>query len=513
MTQDSRKSKPRARRTTFRNAQHRFRWLLVSFCLGSCILSLVSGSLVFAEPRQAHVAGGFYPADPQQLRAFIAGALDRSPAPAAGSPSPRILILPHAGYPYSGLVAARGVREVQGRQYDAVVVVGFTHQDQFSGTSVDDRDSYLTPLGEIPVDLEAVAFLKAQPTLHHLERAHASSEHSLEVELPFLQVALGRFKLVPLLMGSVDPQDAKGLAEALAKLAARGNYLFVFSTDLSHYHPYDEAVTRDEATVGAITFETQEAADRLFRAGMLEACGRGPILTALALAQRLGYPERRLLLYANSGDTTGDKSRVVGYAAIGMYERTASAIQGRLSPEAGRALVAAARKTLMEHFGRPMNVTSIPLDTVPELQQARGMFVTLRRKTGELRGCIGRIESDILLPRLLPIVTLDAALHDSRFPPLTAEELDEITIEVSVLSPPRSVHGAQEIVAGRDGVILVNSGRSGVFLPQVWHETGWTRLEFLRELAHQKAGLEPDAWQQAQLFTFQDQVFEEMVTE
>ena len=478
-------------------------------CLGSCILGLGFVSLVCAEPRQAHVAGGFYPADPQQLRAVVAGALDRSPAPTAGSPSPRILILPHAGYPYSGPVAARGVREVQGRSYDAVVVVGFTHQDQFAGTSVDDRESYLTPLGEIPVDLEAVAFLKAQPTLHHLERAHASSEHSLEVELPFLQVALGRFKLVPLLMGSVDPQDAKALAEALAKLAARGNYLFVFSTDLSHYHPYDEAVTRDEATVGAIAFETPEAVDRLFRAGTLEACGRGPILTALALAQRLGYPERRLLLYANSGDTTGDKSRVVGYAAIGMYEPAAATIQGRLSPEAGRALVAAARKTLLEHFGRPMDFTSIPLDTVPELQQARGMFVTLRRKTGELRGCIGRIEPDAPMAALLPAITLESALQDPRFPPVTAEELGDVTIEVSVLSPPRPIQHPREIVAGRDGVVLRLDGRSGVFLPQVWQETGWTRLEFLQELAHQKAGLEPDAWQRAQLFTFQDQAFSE----
>ena len=491
--------------------ERRFSLFLLFF-----LWSLVSGlwSLQsYAEPRNAKVAGAFYPADPQELRTLITQFLDRFPAPDNQTAAkPRALILPHAGYRYSGIVAARGFREAQGRSYDAVVVVGFTHRDQFEGTSVDDREAYQTPLGTIPVEQHAVAFLKTRAGIHHLERAHASSEHSVEVMLPFLQVALGEFQVVPLLMGSVEPSDAEALADALAALAAQGNYLFVFSTDLSHYHPYEQAVQLDRATTTAMVFETPQAVDRLFRAGALEACGRGPIVASLLFAQRLGYLQRRGLAYANSGDTTGEKARVVGYAAIGLYPRAAADGRTLVSQEAGQALVRAARQVLESHFKSTTGTAPVALDRYPELTRPRGTFVTLRRKTGELRGCIGRIESDTPLSTLLPTVTLDAALRDSRFQPVSADELEQLTVEVSVLTPPQPIQSPQEIVAGRDGVVLRKDDRSGVFLPQVWTESGMTRLEFLRELASQKAGLEPDAWKQASLFTFQDQVFEEAPT-
>jgi len=474
---------------------------------------------VYAEPparaerseaggRPAKVAGTFYPDNPEALRDVITQLLNQHPAVDLTTPKPRMLILPHAGYIYSGIVASRGFRELQGRLYDGVVVVGFTHRDSFEGSSVDDREAYLTPLGAIAVDTEAVAWLKTQPRLHHLERVHESDEHSLEVMLPFLQVALGSFKVVPLLMGSAQRADAEALAEALAELAKRGDYLFVFSTDLSHYHPYQQAVRRDEATINALVFETGQAVDRLFTMDYLEACGRGPLVTSLLLAQRLGYPERRLLAYANSGDTTGDTSRVVGYCAIGLYERSTAPSDDRLSPEAGMALVSAARQAIAHHLADAKGKSRVEMVGFPELMRPRGVFVTLRR-SGKLRGCIGRIETETPLVELLPTVALESALHDSRFEPLATSELEVVTVEVSVLTPPHPIRNIREIVAGRDGVVLRKGPRTGVFLPQVWSETGWTRLEFLRELASQKAGLEPDAWQQAQLLTFQDQVFEE----
>jgi len=459
-----------------------------------------------AEPRLAQVAGGFYPADPDELRRLVGADLDQYPAVAADVSAPRILILPHAGYPYSGPVAARGFREIQGRAFDAVVVIGFLHRDTFAGSSVDEATEYRTPLGPIPVDAGAADFLRSQPGLSYVEAAHQQGEHSLEVMLPFLQVALGQFKLVPIMMGSISTADAQALATALAALAHRGNYLFIFSSDLSHYHPYDDAKQRDEATIGAMLHETPQAMARLFDAGHVEACGRGPIVTALFLAQQLGYPQRRLLLAANSGDTTGDKGRVVGYSAIGMYEQSAAA-GPTLSRDAGEALVRAARETLRAHYAQQ----APQLDWLAqqrELSQAHGMFVTLRR-VGELRGCIGRITSDVPLAQLLPTVALDAALRDTRFSPVTADEVAGLDIEVSVLTPPAKVSNADAIVAGRDGVVLRKDDHSGVFLPQVWDETGWTRVEFLRELASQKAGLDADAWRDAELFTFQDQAFDE----
>jgi len=469
------------------------------------VLALLTGAGVSADTRQAQVAGQFYPQERAKLLEMVTGFLEHQPAPTI-SDKPRILIVPHAGYPYSGPVAARGYRLLKGHTYDGDVVVGFTHQFHFAGSSVDSREAYETPLGEIPVDQEAVAMLKASPGIVSREEVHASGEHSLEVELPFLQVSLERVKLVPVLMGSVDLEDAEHLAEALAQLSRRGDYLFVFSTDLSHYHPYDEAVRHDEATVNAIVFETPQAVHRLFAQGQLEACGRGPIVTSLLLAAKLGYLKRELLQYANSGDTVGNPERVVGYAAIGMFDRPAAAA-GALSPEAGQALVQSARATLERSLAHK-DVPPVDLSRFPELYRAQGVFVTLRRH-GDLRGCIGRIETDEPLAATVPLVAMEAALHDPRFAPVGAEELDDIHVEVSVLTPPVKVAHAREIVAGQDGVVLDYQGHRGVFLPQVWEETGWTRVEFLRQLASQKAGLPPEAWQQAALSVFQDQAFEE----
>ena len=483
-------------------------------------LGLLAGSLIWAggvgvandqqtptgSIRQAQVAGDFYPAEPGVLRGLVSRLLEAA-SPAALPNKPRILISPHAGYPYSGPVAAVTFRQIRGAHYDGVVVIGFTHRSSFPVASVDTVEAYQTPLGTIPVDQEAVKFLLAPNSrLHHETDAHTSGEHSLEVMLPFLQVALGEFRLVPILMGTSELSVAQDLAEALAALNRRGDYLFVFSTDLSHYHPYDLASGFDEQTIGAILRETPQAVDRLFQQGAVEACGRGPIVTSLLLAAKLGYPTRTLLRYANSGDTTGDRSRVVGYGAIAMVDHPPVSA-GRLSPEAGQALVKAARATLERELAGSKQ-SPISLEGYPELAKSTGLFVTLR-KHGELRGCIGRIEGVGSLASVLPMVAMGAALRDHRFQPVTAEELKEIDVEVSVLTPPAKLEQLNDLVPGRDGVILESQDHSGVFLPKVWEETGWTRMEFLRELASQKAGLPPDAWKSATLSTFQDQVFSE----
>ena len=472
--------------------------------VAACLLILPCAAS--AEPRAAHVAGSFYPSDPAVLRQRITTLLDHAPAPSTDR-APRILISPHAGYDYSGPIAAAAFRQIQGMTFDGVVVVGFTHRDRFDGTSVDDCEAYLTPLGSIPVDREATAFLLSQPGFDHMERAHASDEHSLEVMLPFLQVALGNLRLVPLLMGDVDEQSVRTLAHGLAQLATRGRYLYVFSTDLSHYHPSDEAKQRDAMTITALLSETGQASQRLFEIGAVEACGRGPIIAGLLLAQELGYLDRQLLAKGNSGDTTGDTSRVVGYAAVAMYDRPALFPEDRLSEGAGAALVRAARETLTAHLTGAATPPSV-IDSSPELSRARGVFVTIR-KGGALRGCVGRIISNAPLSSLLPQVAIEAATQDPRFPPMQAAELNDALIEVSVLTPPKAIASPEDIVAGRDGVVLQLDEHSGVFLPQVWQETGWTRREFLDELASQKAGLPRGAWRRARLATFQAQVFEE----
>lgn len=247
--------------------------------------------------------------------------------------------------------------------------------------------------------------------------------------------------------------------------------------------------------------------ERLFSRNAAQACGKAPILTALAFSQKLGYLRRELIQYANSGDTAGDHSRVVGYAALALYERQMQAA-GRLSEEAGMALVRAARDSVEGFLREGKKPEPLSVERWPELSRTNGVFVTLR-KGGLLCGCIGRIETDESLAESVPQVALDAALRDGRFPPVKADELDQIHVEVSVLTPSSRLARLEDLVPGRDGVVLELKGRRGVFLPTVWESTGWSREEFLRELATQKAHLPPDAWKQADLFVFQDQVFEE----
>jgi MEMO1 family protein len=280
----------------------------------------------------------------------------------------------------------------------------------------------------------------------------------------------------------------------------------VFSSDLSHYLPYETAKRTDAQTVDAMLHETPQAIYRLNNARQFEACGVGPIMTALLLGDELGFLERRLLLYANSGDTSGNKEKVVGYAAIGLYEREASEELGVVSKEAGDALVKAARATITAHLTHG-DIKAPDLKSIPELSQNRGLFVTLTKK-GALRGCIGYIESDKPLYEIVGPIALDAALSDHRFAPVSAAELSDIKVEVSILSQPRQVSGPAEIIAGRDGVIVELGARRGLFLPQVW-EYGMTKVEFLEEISSQKAGLPRDAYKSAELLTFQDQIFEE----
>ena len=255
--------------------------------------------------REPAVAGSFYPDDPDELAAMVDGYL--AEAKARNLPGLRALVCPHAGYIYSGKTAGIGFRQVTGRPFDQVVVMAPSHRVAFRGVAVPAADAFDTPLGKIPVSARADELGKSQPFLVD-SRPHAQ-EHALEVELPFLQRVLKRFELVPLVFGKVDENAA---AAALGKLVGPRT-LFVASSDLSHYHPYDQARALDQATVDAILRLDIDAI------GHAEACGRSPVLALAHLALAQGW-KTELLDYRNSGDTAGDRSRVVGYAAIAFYD-------------------------------------------------------------------------------------------------------------------------------------------------------------------------------------------------
>jgi AmmeMemoRadiSam system protein B len=265
------------------------------------------------------VAGQFYPEDPdalkEEIKSFLAGA--RS----SHDPKVRGLIVPHAGYMYSGGVAAEAYKTVEGRSFDVVVIVAFLHRVFLRGVLVDDVDFYETPLGRVPVDKKLAGLIReSDPHLKEDIKGAPIEEHSLEVQVPFLQAAVKDFKIVPIYMGEHSLENAKAIASALGKLLAGKNALVVISTDLSHFYPYETAVQKDKKLIELVQQGDVMKIARASQAGGAEACGLGPVISSLLLAKELGWRGPELIYYANSGDVTGDKRSVVGYAAMAYRE-------------------------------------------------------------------------------------------------------------------------------------------------------------------------------------------------
>jgi len=472
--------------------------------------------------RQPAAAGGFYPADPRELARAVDELLARAQPPALPE-APAALIVPHAGYMYSGGVAAQAYALLKDRKYARVVVISPSHMDAFGFSAVYDGDAYATPLGAVAVDKAFSARLaKAGPGLELSSRGHTVSgergEHALEVQLPFLQRALGAFQLTAIVMGDQRYEACRALGVALAKTiqGSEGSTLVVASSDLSHYHPYEEAVRLDRRVLKAIEEWDYYTLARNFEQNLWEACGGGPIVAAMIAAERLGARQARLLKYANSGDVTGDRSRVVGYGAVALWKAAKASGDGEakgagefsLGRKEQEELLWLARKSV-ETAVRERKLYECPAPRLPSLLEDRGAFVTLK-KQGRLRGCIGYIFPMKPLYLTVRDVAALAAVRDERFPPVATAELDQLEYEISVLSPLRRVLEAKEIIVGRHGLVVKKADREGLLLPQVAAEQGWDRMRFLRETCL-KAGLAPSAWQdpESDIFRFTAFVFGE----
>jgi MEMO1 family protein len=465
--------------------------------------------------RKPAVAGAFYPADPKELARVVDEAIARAQTPQiAGTLT--ALVSPHAGYEFSAPVAAYGYSLLKGRKFARVVVIAPTHVDGFNFTSVYDGDAYETPLGIIPVDKEFAARLAGTKAARLSSRGHTPAgdrgEHAIEVQLPFLQRTLGEFKLVPIVMGGQDYDSCRSLGAALARLIAGGpETLIVASSDLSHYHPYKDAVRIDGKTLGGIREWDYLSLSRNLESQVWEACGGGPIIAAMIASERLGARQAQLLKYANSGDTSGDKTRVVGYGSMAFLkvEATkggAAAPLFTLRDQEKKELLALARKSV-ETAVRERKFYELPEITLAALSNERGAFVTLKEK-GELRGCIGYVAASKPLAETVRDVAAMAAVKDTRFMPVAPAELDSLEYEISVLSPLRRIHDIKEIAVGRDGLIIRKGGAEGLLLPQVPTEQHWDLPTFLEQTSI-KAGLPPDAWKdpQADIFAFTALVF------
>lgn len=443
----------------------------------------------------ASFAGSFYPAQEQALQEAVEHYL----AQAQNRPNPeetlKALVVPHAGYEYSGPVAAEAYKTLEGHSFKTVLLIGFSHRVPFPGIFIDRADFYETPLGRISVNLKLAGQLyDASPVLQN-SPAGTFSEHSLEVQLPFLQTVLKDFQIVPVYMGEQNLQTVQILAEALSRLNLDDETLLVFSTDLSHYHPYAAAQKADLHLVELFQDADLFALAKNFDAGKIEACGIGPLLTLLLLGQKLGWSNPQLLRYANSGDTSGGRESVVGYAAFKVKKNA------EFSALEKKRIVDYVRSFLQAYYEQSPQAPVLNLQN-SWLDQPLGIFVTLR-KNGELRGCVGRVISDGPVREVLPHVALAAALHDGRFLPVEAEELPQLEIEVSILTEPKPVSSYRDIRLGVDGIIVRSGDKSGLFLPEVALETGWDQETFFRQCAFEKAGLTKDEIEKAEVLTFQ----------
>lgn len=459
-----------------------------------CVLcaSVVTFSACAGKVKEPSVAGSFYPADEKVLRETVDGFL----AKAEGNPvDGRLiaLISPHAGYPYSGQVAAYTYKHLKERDIETVILIGPSHHKSFKGVSVYTEGSFGTPLGNIRINERIAESLINKDADVAFYPDVYEKEHSLEVQLPFLQRQLKEFRIVPILIGSPTQRSYEYLTGKLTEvLRENEKVMIIASTDLSHYHDYNTATAMDAKMTDAVERVSVEDIERYMRSGEGEMCGGYPVLFTMAVARNLGATNGVLYKYANSGDVTGDRARVVGYAAMGLYKSP-------LSTSQKKELLSLAKETITSYV-RDRNIPEIkPEDK--RLQANGAAFVTINRN-GNLRGCIGSIQAVMPLYQSVVRNAVSASSNDPRFPPMTKEELSDIDVEVTVLSPLEQLKDVREIEIGKHGLYMEKGRSSGIFLPQVATEFGWDRDTFLDQLC-KKAGLPKGAWKDgARLYSF-----------
>jgi len=503
----------------------RFHLFLLPLLLACCIGS-GAGEQKSAGVRPPAFAGQFYPSEAGRLKSAIQQFLDDAVSVKADNPV--AIVVPHAGYLYSGQIAADGYRQVKGSNFDVVVILGTNHvSGSLTGISVYPSGAYRTPLGEAPVDEAVAGALIKEDKDCSADAASQRTEHSIEVQVPFIQTLFPAARIVPVMIGTPDPAMCTRLGAALGKILKGTRVLIVASSDLSHFPKYEDACDTDRQTLAVIA--GFDPAQFVSKAKSLMgrntpnldtcACGEAPIIAAMTAAKSLGATRGVVVSYANTADLVPqDRFRVVGYGSVvfaaGEAIPDTKALDRPAAPPPSGPLQAADKKALLkiarQSLQRFLATETVPLvrNLSPRLQFPQGVFVTLKER-GELRGCIGHLAGDFPVGQTTAWMAVQAGLNDPRFPAVTLKELPALEIEISVMTPMKSVAKATDIVIGRDGVVIEKAGRSAVFLPQVATEQGWGLGEMLDNLCL-KAGLPRDAWKSgAQFKVFQADIFKE----
>ncbi|MDY6800442.1 MAG: AmmeMemoRadiSam system protein B [Bacteroidota bacterium] len=472
-----------------------------------------------AVDRKPVVAGSFYPDNPESLQMMLESLFARSEMVKTYD-NVLAIISPHAGYRYSGKVAASAFNQIDpDKIYENIFILAPSHRVMFNGASIYNMGDYITPLGRVKVNRELAKELidKHKIFVYHPD-AH-KAEHSLEVQLPFLQYKMNKdFKIVPIITGTQNLNDCKKIAAAL-KPYFNENNLFVISTDFSHYPAYDEANKVDRRTGDAIVANSvnrvidaiSENESANINNLVTSMCGWPAVLSLLYITQEMPDMNVVPVDYQNSGDEAGDKSRVVGYHAIAFARKknqNMSENQFKLSKEEKANLLKIARKTINEYLSSGEIPDMDEKNITPAMQEHCGAFVTLHLD-GALRGCIGRFSANEPLYEVVQKMAVSAATEDPRFPAVKPDEMDKIDLEISVLTPLQKIESIDEIEMGRHGIYIKKGFATGTFLPQVAKETGWTKEEFLGHCARSKAGIGWDGWKEAEIFIYEALVFSE----
>ena len=467
------------------------------------------------EHRQPCVAGQFYPADTESLRqslqSYFALAKPRE------DNNLRAIIAPHAGYVFSGQTAAHAFNQIDPkRKYQRLFLIGSSHRVAYEGASIYNRGHYITPLGVVKVDLDLANQLIRDNKVFDFHADAHLNEHSLEVQLPFLQYHLQQdFRIVPIIITSQSHRTIERIAEALKPYFTTEN-LFVISSDFSHYPAYDDAVANDRRTAEAIAQNSPKAFIEAIAQNndppianlATSICGWSSVLALLHLTCRHKNIRVNLLAYTNSGDAPrGDKSGVVGYWAI-AFDEPNEETGFLLTADEKKQLLQIAREAIKNEVLDRRQHDYDPGNLPDKLTMPMGAFVSLHHE-GSLRGCIGKFEAEGPLWETVQKMAISAATRDHRFEKVNAKELPDLHIEISVLSPMRRIDDIDEIVPGKHGIFLRKGSITGTFLPQVAENTGWDTLQLLEHCAADKAGIGRDGWKDAEIWVYEALVIEE----
>jgi AmmeMemoRadiSam system protein B/AmmeMemoRadiSam system protein A len=466
--------------------------------------------------RKPAVAGQFYPADKEKLQHEVLQLLHSAEPKQCNHV--RAIICPHAGYVYSGAVAASAFNQIDAEvSYKRIFLIASSHRETFNSGSVYCEGNYLMPYGEVKVDTEFCKSLVEQfPDAFTDNPAPHRDEHSLEVQLPFLHYTLKTaYRIVPIIIGTLDPEVYRRIAQALKPYLNSEN-LFIISSDFSHYPEYSDARQVDTATKDAILSNNPETLLNTLSANSRKhiphlstsLCGWTSVLTLLYMTSQHDSLEYRAIEYRNSGDAPyiGEHDRVVGYWGIAVEEKEKHTAGFQLTESEKETLLDIARDSVEEFCRYHTRPDLTRYNFTKALLTQCGAFVSLHKK-GALRGCIGLISSEMPLYQVVQEMAVSACANDHRFHPVEVGELPDIDIEISVLSPLRKIEDIAEIELGKHGILIEKYHHRGLFLPQVAAETGWTKEEFLGHCARDKAGLGWDEWKSANVYVFTATVF------